>query len=121
LISKRDLKKNKAIIESFNGSMHSLETWGRRTLANPIGKKRYGLYFHMMYEAKPAVVAEVERVMRISDHVIRFMHVALDERVPLVKHEEQFKISLKETQEREKEREAKIQARKAAAAAERMS
>lgn len=113
-------RKNKAIIESFNGEMYSLETWGRRVLANPIKKKKHGVYFHMLFQAKPAAVAELERVMRISDHVMRFMHIALDERVPLAAHEEQFRTALKETHEREKEREAKIQARKAAAAAERM-
>ena len=117
---KEVFKRNKAVIESFAGSVHTLETWGRRHLANQIKKKKYGLYFHMMYQAQPAAVAEIERLMRISDHVMRFMHIALDERVPMAKHEEKFRIALKETQEREKEREAKIQARKAAAAAERM-
>jgi len=117
---KEVFRKNKTIIESFGGNIHSLETWGRRNLANPIKKKKHGVYFHLLFQAKPAVVAELERVMRISDHVMRFMHVALDERIPLAKHEEQFRTALKETHEREKEREAKIQARKAAAAAERM-
>jgi small subunit ribosomal protein S6 len=117
---KEVFRKNKAIIESFGGTVHSLETWGRRVLANPIKKKKHGIYFHTLFQAKPASIAELERVMRISDHVMRFMHIALDERIPLEKHAERFKMSLKETSEREKEREAKIQARKAAAAAERM-
>lgn len=107
-------KKNKAVIETFKGSIHSLETWGRRNLANHIGKKKHGIYFHMLYQAQPAAVAEIERIMRISDHVLRFMHVALDERIPMASHEEVFKNALKETLEREKEREAKFQARRAA-------
>lgn len=111
---KEVFRRNKAVIETFNGSIHLLETWGRRHLANPIKKKKYGVYFHMMFQAKPAAVAEIERIMRISDHVIRFMHLSLDERVPMIKHEEKFRNALKETQEREKEREAKMQARKAA-------
>lgn len=111
---KEVFRRNKAVIESFNGSIHLLETWGRRHLANPIKKKKYGVYFHMMFQAKPAAVAELERIMRISDHVIRFMHLALDERIPMANHEEKFRNALKETQEREKEREAKMQARKAA-------
>jgi small subunit ribosomal protein S6 len=117
---KEVFRKNKAIIERFGGTLYSLETWGRRVFANPIKKKKHGVYFHALFQAKPAAVAELERVMRINDHVMRFMHIALDERIPLAKHEEQFKMSLKETHEREKEREAKAQARKAAAAAERM-
>jgi len=117
---KEVFRRNKSIIESFGGSIHSLETWGRRVLANPIKKKRHGIYFHTLFQAKPGAIAELERVMRISDHVMRFMHIALDERISLAKHEERFKMALKETNEREKEREAKAQARKAAAATERM-
>lgn len=112
-------KKNKATIEQYNGSIHSLETWGKRTLANSIGKLRKALYFHMCFESNPAAVHELERTMRINDKVLRFMHTRLDERIPLNKHLEAFKRGLQETQSREKEREAKIQARKAAARAER--
>ncbi len=116
---KEVFQKNKAIIESFGGSIFSLETWGRRTLANPIEKHKVGVYFHMMYQAQPAAVAEIERIMRISDHVIRFLHIALDPRAPMAEHKEVFTSALKETQEREKEREARMQARKAAMAADR--
>ncbi|MCX7674957.1 MAG: 30S ribosomal protein S6 [Bdellovibrionaceae bacterium] len=109
-------QRNKSIIESYGGRVHSLDTWGRRQLANPIEKKQQGIYFHMMFQAKPAAITELERVMRISDQVMRFMHVKLDARIPMEKHEEKFKMALRETAEREKEREAKAQARRNAAA-----
>lgn len=112
-------KKNKATIESYAGSVHSLETWGKRTLANVIGKAKKGIYFHSTFEADPQAVAEIERTMRINDKVLRFMHTRLDERVSLAKHLEAFKKSLAESASREKEREAKIAARKAAFAAAR--
>jgi small subunit ribosomal protein S6 len=57
--------------------------------------------------------------MRINEKVLRFMHTRLDERASLVKHMEGFKKGLQESANKEKEREAKIQARKAAFAAER--
>jgi len=112
-------KKNKATIESFKGEVFSLETWGKRTLGNMIGKTRKALYFHTFFKAQPAVVAELERTMRINDKVVRFMHTRLDNRVSLAKHQETFKKGLQETMVREKEREAKIAARRAAAAADR--
>lgn len=88
---KEFFKKNKGIISDFKGSVHSLETWGKRSLANPIGKAKKAYFFHTMFEAQPAVVAELERTMRINDKVLRFTHTKLDERVSLVKHLENFK------------------------------
>lgn len=114
-------KKNKGILENFKGSVHSLETWGKRTLANPIGKLRKAIYFHTTFQADPQAIAELERTMRINDKVLRFMHTRLDERETLTEFMETFKKGLQESAQREKEREAKIQARKSAAAAARAS
>ncbi len=110
-------RKNKATIENFKGSVNSLETWGKRNLATPIGKLKKAFYFHSTFEADTQVVTEIERTMRINDKVLRFMHTRLDERVSLGKFLENFKKGLSESAAREKEREAKMQARKAAFAA----
>jgi len=118
LEDQKDLfKKNKATIETFKGSVNSLETWGKRTLATPIGKLKKAIYFHATFEADTQAIAELERTMRINDKVLRFMHTRLDERVSLAKFMEGFKKGLSESAAREKEREAKMQARKAAFAA----
>ncbi len=110
-------RKNKATITSFKGSVNSLETWGKRTLATPIGKLKKAIYFHSTFEADTQAVAEIERTMRINDKVLRFMHTRLDERTSLSKFMETFKKGLAESAAREKEREAKMAARKAAFAA----
>lgn len=107
-------RKNKGIIESFQGQVHSLETWGKRSLANPVGKTKRATYFHTMFEANSQAVMELERTMRINDKVLRFMHSRLDERTPIAKHLENFKRGLAESAQREREREAKMQARRAA-------
>lgn len=112
-------RKNKGIIGTYQGSVFSLETWGKRNLANPIGKTKRGIYFHSFFEADTQAIAEIERTMRINDKVLRFMHTALDARTPLSKHAEAFKKGLAESAVREKEREAKAAARKAAFAAAR--
>lgn len=120
LQDQKDLfQKNKSIIQGFQGAIHSLETWGKRTLANPIGKNKKAIYFHCTFEAQTAAVAELERTMRINDKVLRFMHTKLDSRVSLSKHMEGFKKGLQESAQREREKEAKMQARRAAAAAAR--
>lgn len=112
-------QKNKSIIQSFGGSVQSLETWGKKNLANQIGKTKKAIYFHSVFEAGTQAIAEIERTMRINDKVLRFMHTKLDERVSMAKHLESFKKGLQETVQREKEKEAKFQARRAAAAASR--
>ena len=109
-------RKNQTTIKSFKGSVNTLETWGKRTLANMIGKNRKAVYFHTTFEAQPAAIAELERTMRINDKVLRFTHTALDPRESLAKFMENFKKGLQETAQREREREAKMQARRAAAA-----
>jgi small subunit ribosomal protein S6 len=54
--------------------------------------------------------------MSINEKVLRFMHTKLDERIPVAKHAEAFKKSLLDSAAREKEREAKMQLRRQAAA-----
>jgi small subunit ribosomal protein S6 len=110
-------RKNKGIIQTFKGTINSLDTWGKRNLANPIGKSKKAVFFHSTFMAAPQAIAELERTMRINDKVLRFMHTKLDERVPLTKFMENFKKGLAETAQREKEKEAKAQMRKAAAQA----
>ena len=108
-------KKNKAIIEEqFGGSVKHLDTWGKRTLSNPIEKNRKAVYFHTTFEANPQAIAELERTMRINDKVLRFMHTRLEDGTDLATHLEGFRTTLAESAAREREREAKFQARKAA-------
>jgi small subunit ribosomal protein S6 len=107
--------KNKDIIEKqFGGSVNHLETWGKRNLANPIEKAKRAIYFHTTFAANPQAIAELERTMRINDNVLRFMHTRLDEDITLENHLENFRKALAESAAREREREAKFQARKAA-------
>ncbi len=116
LEEQKDLfKKNKTTITTYKGTINSVESWGKRNLATPIGRLRKALFFHSTFEADPQVVMELERTMRINDKVLRFMHTKLDERTNIVKHLEAFKKGLAETAQREKEREAKAQLRRQAA------
>ncbi len=55
------------------------ETWGRRRLAYPIGRKREAYYHHFQVSAEPALIAETERRLRLSDQVLRHLAVRADE------------------------------------------
>lgn len=104
-------KKNKSIIESFEGEVNHTDTWGKRFLANPIEKTKKGIYFHTTFEASPTAIAELERTMLINDKVLRFMHTRLDERKSISTHYDEYLKILEETANREKEREAKKEKR----------
>lgn len=94
-------QKNKKIIEGFKGQLHHVDTWGTRKLANPIHKTNRALYFHCTFTAGPDAIAELERTMRISEKVLRFMHTRLPEGTELTQYVEKFKEALIERRERE--------------------
>lgn len=107
-------KRNLETIQQFAGRVNHVDTWGKRRLANPIKKFRLGTYFHTTFEAKGECVAELERLMKIDDRVLRYLHVRLDDRKSLAQHVEAFHTTLAESIKREQEKEAKNQARRMA-------
>jgi small subunit ribosomal protein S6 len=108
-------RRNKAIIEEqFGGVLNHIDSWGKRTLANPIEKIKKALYFHVTFSANPQAITELERTMRINEGVLRFMHTRLEDKTELVEFVDNFKKALSESATREREREAKFQARRAA-------
>lgn len=100
---------NTTLEKQFKGKIESLNTWGNRRLANPINRIANGLYFHVLYTAQTSAVMELERIMGIDDKVLRFMHTALDQRVSLTKHLDQYHATLQEVQASVEKRLAKRQ------------
>lgn len=54
------------------------EPWGRRRLAFPILRKREAYYHYFQVSAEPAIIAETERRMKLSDQVLRHLAVRAD-------------------------------------------
>lgn len=111
---KNFFKRNQETIQQFAGRVNHVDTWGKRRLANSIKKFRIGTYFHTTFESKGDCVAELERLMKIDERVLRFLHVRLDDRSSLTQHVEAFHATLAESLKREQEKEAKNQARRMA-------
>lgn len=67
------------------GGAHVLkrEEWGKRKLAYEVKKHNKGYYIYIVYAAQAAVPAEVERQLRLSDTVLRFMTIVLDRDISL--------------------------------------
>ncbi len=75
----------KALIEKFsnlinnNGKVSSVEEIGKKKLAYEIKKNKEGYYVVFKFESKPEEIAELERVYRITDEVIKFIVVKEEE------------------------------------------
>ena len=67
------VEKFQTIITNGGGEVTKSEVMGKRRLAYEIKKLRDGFYVLVNFTAEPAVVAELERVMKISDEVIRYL------------------------------------------------
>jgi small subunit ribosomal protein S6 len=69
----------RSIIEQNGGSIAKTEYWGVRSLTFRIKKNRKAHFELINIDAPPAAVAELERQMRLSTDVIRFLTVRVDE------------------------------------------
>lgn len=74
-----------ALIEKFNesvkaggGEVEATNKWGMRRLAYPIDFKKDGYYVLMTFTSGVELPSELERQMRISDGVMRFMVIKKD-------------------------------------------
>ena len=72
------VEKFKAMVEA-EGTLANIDEWGKRRLAYPINDLNEGYYVLMNYESKPAVPAELERVMKITEGVLRCLTTAVEE------------------------------------------
>ena len=64
------VEKFKAMVEA-EGTLTNVDQWGKRRLAYPINDLPEGYYVLMNYESKPDFPTELERVMKITDGVLR--------------------------------------------------
>ena len=66
-------------ITSQDGVIDSIEPWGKRKLAYEINKLQDGDYTLINFHADPTSIAELDRVLRITDSVVRFMIARRDQ------------------------------------------
>ena len=71
--------KFKALVEA-HGTLTEVDEWGKRRLAYPINDLNEGYYVLMTFNADPALPAEMDRVLRITDGIMRSMIVCKDEK-----------------------------------------
>ena len=71
--------KFSGLVASNGGEVLKTDMWGRRRLAYPINFKNEGYYVLMNIKAGSDLPAELERNFRISDEVMRYIVVRLED------------------------------------------
>ena len=67
------------MLESLGGKVEKVEEWGKRRLAYPINDLMEGYYVLMTFTAAAAIPAELDRIFRITDGVMRSLIVCKDQ------------------------------------------
>ena len=65
------LEKYLDIVRKENGAVDNVDVWGKRRLAYPINKQEEGVYVVINATCESATVQELDRVLNLSETVLR--------------------------------------------------
>ena len=71
--------KATATIEGDGGTILRINNWGLKKLAYLIKKESQGYYVYLDYAGIPVSVAEIERIFRIDDRILKYLTVKLSD------------------------------------------
>jgi small subunit ribosomal protein S6 len=69
------------LVRSHGGSVGHIDRWGRRTFAYELKHKTEGFYLFIEVVAEPAAMAEVDRMLALTDEVLRHRIIRQPEKV----------------------------------------
>ncbi len=75
------IEQMKGVITSGGGTVDKADKWGVRKLAYRVQKRSEGHYILLQFSAGPELVKELERRLRVSDMVLKFITVRIDEKL----------------------------------------
>jgi len=73
------MEKYKQVVEGQDGEVESVNRWEKRRLAYDIKGMREGIYVLMNFKSESKAAAELDRLMKIADEVLRHLIVRTDE------------------------------------------
>ncbi len=73
----------RTMVTQRGGTVETVDTWGRRRLAYPIGRLRDGYYLLLRLRLPPTASAEIERALKLTESVIRHLLVRAEGLAPL--------------------------------------
>jgi small subunit ribosomal protein S6 len=75
------IEQIKTTITNGKGTVDKVDNWGVRRLAYRVKKRNEGIYVLIVFSGPATMVYEVERRMRVSDLVLKFINVRIDEKI----------------------------------------
>jgi small subunit ribosomal protein S6 len=75
------LDRVKEIVSADAGAMGKIDEWGKRRFAYEIDHMTEGYYYVVYFSVEPKTLDEITRVLGITDAVVRYMPVRLEEPV----------------------------------------
>lgn len=69
------LARLEKVITDSGGTLRKIDRWGRRRLAYPIQRQTEGYYVLLEFDGQPGAAQELERILRITDGVLRHLVV----------------------------------------------
>jgi small subunit ribosomal protein S6 len=69
------------IVTTAGGTIDKIDKWGIRKLAYRVGKQSEGFYILVQFSSGPETVKEIERRLRVSDNVLKYLTVRIDEKL----------------------------------------
>jgi len=76
---KEFIERFKKVIEGQSGAVSHVDEWGLRDLAYRIEKQGKGFYTLLQYRSPARAVEELERNLKLTDGVLRYLTVRTDE------------------------------------------
>ena len=79
------IEKYNKLLESMGGKILDSQMRGKRRLAYPIAKNREGIYVQLSHQGDGQHIEKIEKAMRLSEDVIRYMTIKQDGPLPTPK------------------------------------
>ncbi len=74
----RALDKVRTTVEKAGATIEHLENWGKKKLAYEVKREKKGVYVQLQFHGNGTAVAELERLFRLEDAVVKFLTVKLE-------------------------------------------
>ena len=91
--------KAQDVIASYNGECLRMDDWGIRKLAYPIKKSARGRYYYLRFDGESALIAELERRLRLDEKVLRYQSVNITDLPERVAPEKKVELTEVVTEE----------------------
>ena len=71
----------RAVVHREGGKVIRISNWGKKKTSYPVKKHARAVYLHVLYLGNPGIVGEFERNLRMTDDVLKYQTVKLDDEV----------------------------------------